>query len=172
MRSCGGLDTKRAKRTPAPGIAMKIAADKALHHEVPPEQHVSGEKAGVGGILVIRGRRSVGEIGTSRKRALPLGNRRGRLVRLWERDPHEPVWDAAPEKTAGMSHDLEALRDGKAMSLGGGTEEDRVRAKTHAVQVLCTEAGILSNEQIVRRALSSSRTPAALAPRALVEEGR
>jgi hypothetical protein len=41
---------------------------------------------------------------------------RGRLVRLWEHDPHEPVWDAAPEKTAGMSQDLEALRDGKAMS--------------------------------------------------------
>jgi hypothetical protein len=41
---------------------------------------------------------------------------RARLVRLWERDPHEPVWDAAPEKTAGMSQDLEALREGKAMS--------------------------------------------------------
>jgi hypothetical protein len=41
---------------------------------------------------------------------------RGRLVRLWEHDPHEPVWDAAPEKTAAMSQDLEALREGKGMS--------------------------------------------------------
>jgi hypothetical protein len=41
---------------------------------------------------------------------------RGRLVRLWERDPHEPVWDVAPGKTAAMSRDLDALREGNVMS--------------------------------------------------------
>jgi hypothetical protein len=45
---------------------------------------------------------------------------------LWESDPHplhppsparvEHVWDAAPEKTAGILQDLDALREGKAMS--------------------------------------------------------
>jgi hypothetical protein len=44
---------KRAKRTPTPSIGMKIAADKALRHEVPREQHVRGEKAAVGGIRSI-----------------------------------------------------------------------------------------------------------------------
>lgn len=51
---------------------------------------------------------------------------RGRLVRLWESDPHEPVWDAAPEKSFVMSQDLEVLRGGKAMSF----PDDRPLAQT------------------------------------------
>lgn len=42
---------------------------------------------------------------------------RERLGRLWESDSDEPVWDVSPEKTARISEELEALRQGKTASI-------------------------------------------------------
>ena len=42
---------------------------------------------------------------------------RARLSRLWEHEPDEPVWDAAPEKTAHIAQNVQALREGRRITV-------------------------------------------------------